>query len=155
MRTRPSSSTGKTPAEAVGRTFRTHLTLMHPALEPLGELIWMMKYGVRKSTWLPGVVCDHSVLVDTQVSEPSVDDKSQMPASEAETLVSRQLLDGTTAQHMPSSKLLQAARQENPLPTMPQSLTLNHRPVSTLVVAAAQHLADDRPLPIFYRGDCI
>ncbi|KAJ8896925.1 hypothetical protein PR048_002271, partial [Dryococelus australis] len=49
---------------------------------------------------------------------------------------------------MPSSQLPQAARQENPMPTMPASSASYHHPVSTLVVAAAQHPAHDRPLPL-------
>ncbi|KAJ8884735.1 hypothetical protein PR048_010931 [Dryococelus australis] len=129
MRTCPSSSTGKTPAEAVGRMFRTHLTQLQPALEPskhtsgfsslfkVGELAWMMKHSVCKSTWLPGVVCGHSgarayniKLNNGAIAEHiSGDDVCRRFAPE----LAEHVLHGTTAQHMPSSQLLQANRQES------------------------------------------
>ncbi|KAJ8876663.1 hypothetical protein PR048_021110 [Dryococelus australis] len=135
-------------AKAMGRTFCTHLTQLHSALEPskpasafsskfqVGELMWMMKHRI----FAPELA--------ERVPEEFVNDTSQMPASEAETPESPQLLHSSITQHMPSSQLLQGARQENPFPTMPASSTLYRHPVSTLMVAAAQHPADDRLLPL-------
>ncbi|KAJ8892959.1 hypothetical protein PR048_005540 [Dryococelus australis] len=114
MRTRP-SCTGKTPAEAAGRTFRTNLTQLHPALEPskpasafsskfqVGELIYMMKHGMYKSTWLPGVVRGHSGVQAYIKLDDAIAEKIFV-------------------------------------------LLCINNPVSTLVVVAAQHPADSRPL---------
>ncbi|KAJ8888605.1 hypothetical protein PR048_008097 [Dryococelus australis] len=188
IRTCPSSSTGKTPAEAEGRMFCTQPTQLHPALQPsqpasafspklqVRELIGMMNYSVCQSTWLPGVGCGHSgaraynIKLDNgaiienifgddvrrifapelteHVPEPCVYDKSQMPDTNSETPESAQLRNTIIAQHMPSSQLSQTACQENSLPTMPASSTSYHHHVSTLVVAAAQHPGDHRPLPL-------
>jgi len=68
MRTSPSSRNGKTPAESLGRPFRTHLTQLHPefdlsleaaqhvsALRP-GECAWILKYTTNSAKWIPGVI---------------------------------------------------------------------------------------------------
>jgi len=68
MRTAPSSLDGRTPAELMGRPFRTHLTQLHPSQEPVrtypkcararrpGEFVWILKHSLNKTEWLPGVV---------------------------------------------------------------------------------------------------
>ena len=68
MRTAPSSLDGRTPAELMGRPFRTHLTQLHPSQEPVrtsptcaparrpGELVLVLRHSLNKTEWLPGVV---------------------------------------------------------------------------------------------------
>ena len=68
MRTAPSSVGGRTPAEAMGRAFRTHLTQLHPAQQPTktstssplarhpGEMVWMLRHTLRGTEWVPGVI---------------------------------------------------------------------------------------------------
>jgi len=68
MRTTPSSRNGWTPAEVLGRPFRTHLTQLHPGYDQLtcpshravalhpGEGVWVLKHTLNAATWIPGVI---------------------------------------------------------------------------------------------------
>lgn len=67
MRTTPSAG-GRTPAEAMGRKFRTHLSQLHPDLQPVaevsatpaprrpGDLVWALHHRLRGAQWEPGVI---------------------------------------------------------------------------------------------------
>ena len=70
MRTYPSSLDGRTPAEILGRPFRTHLTQMHrsqlpsktpskmsPACQP-GQMVWVLKRSQNRAGWVPGVITE-------------------------------------------------------------------------------------------------
>jgi len=68
MRTTPSSRNGLTPAEVLGRPFRTHLTQLHPGYDQLicpsqravalhpGEGVWVLKHTLNAAIWIPGVI---------------------------------------------------------------------------------------------------
>ena len=69
MRTRPSATTGKTPAQLfVGRDFRTHITSVHPKDQvhphcPIpanpfcpGQKVWALKHTANSTYWVPGSI---------------------------------------------------------------------------------------------------
>jgi len=68
MRTAPSSVDGRTPADVMGRSFRTHLTQLHPGQQPTptpssvsparqpGEMVWVLKRSLNQADWVPGLI---------------------------------------------------------------------------------------------------
>lgn len=89
MRTRPSPSSGKTPAELfMGREFRTHLSSLHPrdAVHPhtpvaatspyaAGQAVWALKHVRNGTTWVPGRV---SIITGSRTCDVTLEEGGAM-----------------------------------------------------------------------------
>ena len=154
MRTRPSSSTGKSPATLfMGREFRTHLSQLHPKDQDHPRVgssshnpfapkapVWALKHYANKTVWVPGEVgalrgaraCDVRLQEGGSLDNIHVDHlRPRTPAVAEETTPAPGVETPTVQAPEQRAEPVQEAGPSPPTPTPPSSPPVTPSPPAT------------------------